>query len=99
MGGMGHLSNDQALAAAMACAEQSDLEHLVLLHLSRQCNDPHLVRQLYARRAPDLFGRLTLTSQRVPTPVLHVRGPGEIAQRSSGPGRQLNFLEALPGPA
>ena len=92
MGGLGHLSNEQALDAAIACDEQSDLEHLVLLHLSRQCNDPALVRRLYARRAPHLLGRLTLTTQRVPTPLLHIRGPWPM------PGRQLDFLEALPAP-
>jgi phosphoribosyl 1,2-cyclic phosphodiesterase len=94
MGGLGHLSNEQALDAALACAERSNLEHLVLLHLSRQCNDPRLIRRLYAKRAPHLVGRLTLSRQQTPTPLLHVRGGGP----PPAPGRQLDFLETLPAP-
>ena len=90
-GGLGHLSNEQALDAALACARHSDLEHLVLLHLSQQCNDPRLVRGLYAERAPHLVGRLTLARQQSPTPLLHVRGDGPA-------GRQLDFLETLAVP-
>ncbi len=45
MGGHGHLSNDQALHAITAIAPR---EHVVLLHLSRQCNDPGLVASLHA---------------------------------------------------
>lgn len=95
MGGLGHLSNEQSLDAVLEVSGRSDLRHVVLLHLSRQCNDPRIVRDLYARRAPHLVGRLTITSQFRPTAVLHV-GP-----RTAGParaGRQLDFLESLPGP-
>jgi phosphoribosyl 1,2-cyclic phosphodiesterase len=98
MGGLGHLSNEQSLEAVLDIAARGDLGHVVLLHLSRQCNDPTIVRDLYARRAPDLLGRLTITNQYEPTPVLHV-GPRR-RRRAGGAraGRQLDFLESLPGP-
>lgn len=45
MGGSGHLSNQQALEAVRAISPR---EHVVLLHLSRQCNDPALVADMHA---------------------------------------------------
>ncbi|MHC4447830.1 MAG: MBL fold metallo-hydrolase, partial [Planctomycetota bacterium] len=99
MGGLGHLSNEQALAAVLGVADQADLRHVVLLHLSRQCNDPRLVRRLYARQAPHLLGRLTISHQFHPTPLLHLGRParGERVGGVGAVGRQLDFLEALPG--
>lgn len=44
MGGHGHLSNEQALDAIHAIAPR---EHVVLLHLSRQCNDSGLVASMH----------------------------------------------------
>ena len=96
MGGLGHLSNEQSLAAVLRVAEQGDLGHIALLHLSRQCNDPRLVRTLYARHAPHLLSRLTLSSQDRPTPWLHLRRPERIPRMAVAAGRQLNFLEMLP---
>jgi phosphoribosyl 1,2-cyclic phosphodiesterase len=95
MGGMGHLSNEQALEAVLHIAQRCKLRHIALLHLSRQCNDPAIVHGLFARRAPHLLGRLTITNQHEPTPLLHVEShPGEAPQA----GRQIDFLESLPGP-
>ncbi len=96
MGGLGHLSNEQALAAVLGVADGADLRHLVLLHLSRQCNDPRLVRQLYAVAAPHLLGRLTISDQFHPTPLLRL-GRQEGRDRAGAAGRQLDLLEALPG--
>jgi ribonuclease BN (tRNA processing enzyme) len=45
MGGSGHLSNQEALEAVRAISPR---EHVVLLHLSRQCNHPALVADLHA---------------------------------------------------
>jgi phosphoribosyl 1,2-cyclic phosphodiesterase len=73
MGGMGHLSNEQALEAILRLETRNDLGQIVLLHLSRQCNDPDLVRRLYARRAPHLADRLVISSQLEPTPVVRVQ--------------------------
>lgn len=72
MGGRGHLCNDQSIEAVMHIAAQSQLSHIALLHLSRQCNCPRLVTSLYARKAPHLLGKLTVSNQFEPTPVLHV---------------------------
>lgn len=74
MGGTGHLSNEQSLDAVLRIAGQSRLEHVALLHLSRQCNDPRLIRQLYRKHARHLMDRLTITNQHDPTPMLHVGG-------------------------
>jgi phosphoribosyl 1,2-cyclic phosphodiesterase len=74
-GGRGHLSNDQALAAVRQILDRAQAcdgrlpEHIVLLHRSRQCNCPDLVRALFSkdrRIAP----RLTLSDQYRPTPWL-----------------------------
>lgn len=64
MNGAGHLSNDEAYQAVCAVIERSKrLPHsIVLLHLSRQCNCPSLVRRLYDRD-PRFADRLCITSQ------------------------------------
>lgn len=88
-GGLGHLSNDQSLEAVLRIDRAGTLRHVVLLHLSRQCNDPRIVCRLYAERAPHLLGRLTVTSQHRPTPMLHVTpGPAPVMV-----GQQMSFLE------
>jgi phosphoribosyl 1,2-cyclic phosphodiesterase len=78
MGGRGHLSNDQALAAIRQILDRAQAtrtgfpEHIVLLHRSRQCNCPDLVRSLFSkdrRIAP----RLTIADQYQPTPWLRRR--------------------------
>jgi len=64
MGGKGHLSNHQALQAIKQILDRADRlpDHIVLLHRSRECNCPKLVRTLFSkdkRIAP----RLTLAEQ------------------------------------
>jgi phosphoribosyl 1,2-cyclic phosphodiesterase len=98
MGGLGHLSNEQALEAVLHIAGRCDLRHIALLHLSRQCNDPAIVRDLFARRAPHLLGRLTITNQHEPTPLLHIEPPPGGSKGAPRAGRQIDFLESLPGP-
>ncbi len=93
MGGLGHLSNEQALEAVLAMTGGRSLQQLVLLHLSRQCNDPQLVKRLYATEAPHLLGCLTISNQFAPTPMLHVTGIEGRADPSDRAERQLNFLE------
>jgi phosphoribosyl 1,2-cyclic phosphodiesterase len=54
-GGRGHLSNEQALAAVRLVLDRAQATggrlpaHIVLLHRSRQCNCPDLVRRLFSR--------------------------------------------------
>lgn len=86
MGGSGHLSNEQALAAVRQIEAQSTLTHVALLHLSRQCNDPEVVRALYARQAPHLLPRLTVSSQRYPSPLLRVTAAAR-SRHSDPPSR------------
>lgn len=60
MGGRGHLSNAEALEAVEAIAPRS---HVVLLHLSRDCNCPELVAGLH--EGSDYA--LTIATQHEPT--------------------------------
>jgi phosphoribosyl 1,2-cyclic phosphodiesterase len=68
MGGRGHLSNEQALAAVRQILDRCERSgsrlpaHIVLLHRSRQCNCPDLVRKLFSRDAR-IAPRLTLAEQ------------------------------------
>jgi len=60
MGGDGHLSNEQTLQAITGISPR---DHVVLLHLSRECNDPGLVASMHA--GSDYA--LTITSQDEPS--------------------------------
>lgn len=71
MGGHGHLSNRQALAALRKLLDRSRRlpDHIVLLHRSQECNCADLVRQLFStdRR---IASRLTLAHQHERSPWL-----------------------------
>jgi phosphoribosyl 1,2-cyclic phosphodiesterase len=73
MGGRGHLSNDQAFEAVRRAVVRSARppQHIVLLHLSRQCNRPALARQAFAGDRT-LSARLCLTSQHQRTDWLRI---------------------------
>lgn len=60
MGGHGHLSNQEALSAVLQIEPR---EHVVLLHLSRDCNDPAVASALHA--GADYA--LTISSRERPT--------------------------------
>jgi phosphoribosyl 1,2-cyclic phosphodiesterase len=95
MGGLGHLSNEQALDAALEIDARSELRHLVLLHLSRACNDPAIIRCHYARRAPHLLDILTIAGAEEPTPLLQVSAHGRplrSRQCPTGSSRQLGLF-------
>ncbi len=68
MGGRGHLSNRQAFDAVRAVLDRCQRrkrrlpEHIVLLHRSRQCNCPRLVRELF-EADERIRPRLTLGEQ------------------------------------
>ena len=83
----GHLSNEAALQAVTHIARHSTLSHVALLHLSRDCNDPEHVRRLYARDAPQLLDRLTITEQHEPSPMLTVTS----GERLAPPGQMALF--------
>ena len=60
MGGKGHLSNEECIEAVRAIAWPREPEHVVLLHLSRDCNCPDLVRGLWRSALPALEPKLTI---------------------------------------
>ncbi len=68
MGGRGHLSNQQALEIVQKILDHSHQrkrilpKHIVLLHRSRQCNCPNLVRELFSSD-PRIAERLVLAEQ------------------------------------
>lgn len=74
MGGSGHLSNQEALEAVQAIRPS---EHVVLLHLSRQCNDPALVADMHA--GADYA--LTITNQFTPSRWVRI-APRQAAARA-----------------
>jgi hypothetical protein len=74
MGGHGHLSNQEAVSAVLAIEPR---EHVVLLHLSRECNCPRAVAALHA--GADYA--LTIAAQDEPTRWVRI---GEGARRSDG---------------
>ena len=79
MNGGGHLSNDEAYAAVRElfnrceAAKRCVPRHVVLLHRSRECNCPDLLRKFFSRDKR-LARRLTLSDQFEPTPWLRA-GP------------------------
>ncbi len=81
MGGKGHLSNDQAYQAIVRMLDRCETDgrslprHIVLLHRSRECNCPILLREHFARD-PRIARRLTLAEQFEPTGWL---APGALA--------------------
>ncbi|MEI8198210.1 MAG: MBL fold metallo-hydrolase [Phycisphaerae bacterium] len=95
MGGSGHLSNQQAYAAVQAVLDTTEVrhgphrlpKHIVLLHRSRECNCPQLLRRLFEqddRIAP----RLTLAEQYAPTGWLRVhRAAGDDGRVEAGTPR------------
>jgi len=74
MNGYGHLSNHQAFEAVgqiMDASPNGRPLHVVLLHRSRQCNCPDLMRQLF-EQDKRLSSRLTLTEQSSSTAWLDI---------------------------
>jgi phosphoribosyl 1,2-cyclic phosphodiesterase len=77
MGGRGHLSNAQALEAVRRILDQAQRRgealprHIVLLHRSRQCNCPALLRDLFSADAR-IETRLVLAEQDRPTSWLRI---------------------------
>lgn len=67
MGGAGHLSNPQCVRAAQ---DIGPARHVVLLHLSRECNRPELAAEGHAGAG---YG-LTISSQDSPTSWIEVSG-------------------------
>lgn len=87
MGGRGHLSNVQALAAIRKLLNRTHRlpDHIVLLHRSQECNCPDLVSKLFSTDKR-IASRLTLAQQHERSPWLGRRN------RSSYIGEQLSLF-------
>lgn len=83
MGGSGHLSNQQSVEAIHAIQPK---DHVVLLHLSRQCNDPALVASMHQGAE---YG-VTITSQFAASRWVRVAASGTLLR----PGRWSATLES-----
>lgn len=93
MGGRGHLSNAEAVEAARLIGPR---EHVVLLHLSRECNCPELAAGLHDGAAY----ALTVAEQDRPTRWVRVGAceppRGRVTVRSRGaPAVQISLLADL----
>jgi len=86
MGGRGHLSNEQAFEAVRAILDRCERrrrrlpDHIVLLHRSRQCNCPKIVRGLFERDAR-IARRLVLAEQFARTEWLGTGGVVGIGEQ------------------
>jgi phosphoribosyl 1,2-cyclic phosphodiesterase len=81
MGGAGHLSNAESADAARVIDPR---QHLVLLHLSRQCNTPERALAAHAQHRPAEAGgrRTTITDQHRPTTWIPITpGPQRAATK------------------
>lgn len=72
MGGAGHLSNEQATAAASVVAESGRLAHVAFIHLSRDCNAPHIVESLAQERLQSARCAIVVSTRERPTPLMRV---------------------------
>lgn len=77
-GGLGHLSNKQALELFME-HKPEQMTHLLLSHLSRDNNDPDLVLELFSKHSGNI--RVFVASRYEESPVFTI---GKQAERSSG---------------
>jgi len=66
MGGSGHLSNEESARAARAIGPR---EHLILLHLSRECNRPSIALERHAA----IDCPVTVSTHAEPTLPIHIR--------------------------
>ncbi|MEK7706592.1 MAG: MBL fold metallo-hydrolase [Verrucomicrobiota bacterium] len=82
LGRHGHLSND-ACANAVEDIMTTNLRHLYLGHLSRECNKPALAHRVVNDRLQKIGAahvRLELTSQNVPCPTLALEPVTELTR-------------------
>lgn len=85
-GGMGHLSNHQALELFLA-HKPPFMSHLILSHLSRNNNDPALVEALFSRHRNNT--QIVVASRYRESEVYHIKEPG-AREEAAGKGRNRN---------
>ena len=89
MGGNGHLSNEEAHAAVIRLAETATPSAIALLHLSRDCNHPDLLHELWTTRSPHLVDRLHITDQRTPSERIEVQAADDEHHAPASPPRPI----------
>ena len=85
-GGMGHLSNNQALDIFIK-HKPSFMTHLFLSHLSKDNNSPELVQQLFDEHAGRI--NIIIASRYEPTPIYKIQQPGKRIRVKTIPIRSL----------
>jgi len=91
----GHLSNEAA-ADAVREIMSSELRHLYLGHLSRECNRPELARKVVSNELMRLGAdhvRLEVTAQNIPCPTLDLQ---QLIAGAAPPQRTLELHERAP---
>ena len=83
-GGHGHLSNREAMEAVRRLADRHEPSAIALLHLSRDCNHPDLVRRLWKSECPKLADRLHIAHATSPLPPIELE-PGRSTEAVSPP--------------
>lgn len=90
MGGSGHLSNEESAQAARSIGPR---EHLVLLHLSRQCNSPAIALEKHV----GIGCQVTVSTHAEPTAPVRI-GVGAVPRRqgvvTTRVGRQTMLFRA-----
>ncbi len=78
---LGHLSNDQAGDVLKAWVEAGEIQAVIALHLSRECNTPELALTAARAAAPD--SQIHAATQTGPTPTITVepRAPRDTSAR------------------
>ncbi len=91
-GGMGHLSNTQALELFTKC-RHANLSHLLLSHLSKDNNDPELVEHLFNQHANGTT--IVVATRYAETPVFIIGaapGSSSAASQKAHLGLQLPYF-------
>ncbi|CAG0954881.1 Putative metallo-hydrolase YycJ [Phycisphaerales bacterium] len=89
MGGAGHLSNQESAEAIRRIGPR---EHVVLLHLSRQCNTPETAARVHAGWAKPI----TIARPDAPTPWIPIRCPDGTTSRASRPILRTSLQAVIP---
>lgn len=80
MSGAGHLSNRQSLDAVLDITSERDLQYMVLLHRSEQCNCPARINALWDEHAPHLRDRMVIASQSEASGTMTVRSIATLSR-------------------
>lgn len=90
-GGLGHLSNKQALELFTSC-RSSVLSHLLLSHLSKNNNCPNLVHNLFSQHAGDTSVVVASRYEETPVYIICPGKPAVSRQSAAMANSQLQFF-------